>query len=512
MSTQIKAINMPKWGMEMSEGDINAWYFKIGDKVKAGDDLVDVETSKIVNTVTASDSGVLRAIIANPGETHAVGALLGVLAAADTSDADIQAYISSRSAAPAVEAVAEQLAAEPAAAEAAVADTVAVTAEPTAPTQQSIQHLTQVAGGLGKLAEGDDDSAVAASPVARRLAAEYGVNLNNISGTGRHGRVSKRDLEQAVSAAGGRLIGSVSTQTGSIEYGDDSQVKATPVARRMAGELGINLLECRVSGDRGRVCKADVEAAAALKNKLPMQGAAGSSVGGSSATGNSFEAQAISGMRKTIAARLQASKQTAPHFRVHIDAEIDALLAVRGQINQANSDAKVSVNDFIIKACASALMKVPALNVQFDGNEVKHFQHADISVAVAIDEGLITPIVTNANHKGLVGISNEVRDLATRAKLNRLKPEEFQGGSFCISNLGMYGIKQFDAIINPPQGAILAVGAGEQRPVVKDGQLAIATVISLTLSSDHRIIDGAVAAQFMSVLKGYLEQPATMLG
>lgn len=498
MSTQIKAINMPKWGMEMSEGDINAWYFKIGDNVKVGDDLVDVETSKIVNTVTAADSGVLRAIVANPGETHAVGALLGVLAAADTSDADIQAFISSRSAAPAVEAVEEPAALQPA-----VADTVAVTTQPAAPIEPSVAATS----GLGELAEGDDDSAVAASPVARRLAAEYGVNLNNINGTGRHGRVSKRDLEQAVTAAGGRLIGSSSAQTGSIEYGDDSQVKATPVARRLAGELGINLLECRVSGDRNRVCKADVEAAAALKNKLPMQGTAGSP-----ATGNSFEAQAISGMRKTIAARLQASKQTAPHFRVQIDAEIDALLAARGQINQANSDAKVSVNDFIIKACASALMKVPALNVQFDGDEVKHFQNADISVAVAIDEGLITPIITSANQKGLVGISNEVRDLATRAKLNRLKPEEFQGGSFCISNLGMYGIKQFDAIINPPQGAILAVGAGEQRPVVKDGQLAIATVISLTLSSDHRIIDGAVAAQFMSVLKGYLEQPATMLG
>lgn len=498
MSTQIKAINMPKWGMEMSEGDINAWYFKIGDNIKVGDDLVDVETSKIVNTVTAADGGVLRAIVANPGETHAVGALLGVLAAADTSDADIQAFISSRSAAPAVEAVEEPAAVQPT-----VADTVAVTTQPAAPIEPSAPATR----GLGELAEGDDDSAVAASPVARRLAAEYGVNLNNINGTGRHGRVSKRDLEQAVTAAGGRLIGSSSAQTGSIEYGDDSQVKATPVARRLAGELGINLLECRVSGDRNRVCKADVEAAAALKNKLPMQGTAGSST-----TGDSFEVQAISGMRKTIAARLQASKQSAPHFRVQIDAEIDALLAARGQINQANSDAKVSVNDFIIKACASALMKVPALNVQFDGDEVKHFQNADISVAVAIDEGLITPIITSANQKGLVGISNEVRDLATRAKLNRLKPEEFQGGSFCISNLGMYGIKQFDAIINPPQGAILAVGAGEQRPVVKDGQLAIATVVSLTLSSDHRIIDGAVAAQFMSVLKSYLEQPATMLG
>ena len=152
------------------------------------------------------------------------------------------------------------------------------------------------------------------------------------------------------------------------------------------------------------------------------------------------------------------------------------------------------------------------MNVQFDGEQLSYFSNADISVAVAIDDGLITPIVTDANHKGLVDISNTIRDLATRAKLGRLKPDEFQGGSFCISNLGMYGIKQFDAIINPPQGAILAVGAGEQRPVVKDGTLAVATVMSLCLSSDHRIIDGAVAAQFMSVLKGYLEQPATMLG
>jgi pyruvate dehydrogenase E2 component (dihydrolipoamide acetyltransferase) len=169
------------------------------------------------------------------------------------------------------------------------------------------------------------------------------------------------------------------------------------------------------------------------------------------------------------------------------------------------------VNDFIVKACASALIRVPALNVQFDGEQVTYFEDADISVAVAIKDGLITPIISGANKKGLESISSEMRDLSTRAKLNRLKPEEFQGGSFCISNLGMYGIKQFDAIINPPQGAILAVGAGEQRAVVKNGALSVATVISLTLSSDHRIIDGAVAAQFMSVLKGFLEQPATML-
>ena len=503
MTNEIKPINMPKWGMEMSEGDINAWYFAIGDQVNAGDDLVDIETSKIINTVTASDSGILRAIIGATGETHLVGAMLGVIASAETSDADIQAFIDSNTSAEA----------EPeAAAEVAVPVAAAIETAPLATSQAATSQTasSQTSNGLSKLAEGEDDSLVAASPVARRLAAEYGVNLNNITGTGRHDRVSKWDLEAAVLAAGGRLIGNASTitATGAVQFGDDSHIKATPVARRIAAQLGINLLECRVSGDRGRVCKADVEAVAALKNKMPAQTDGSATVSSS----NTVESQPISGMRKTIAARLQASKQTAPHFRVNIDAEIDALLAVRKQINNSNTDAKVSVNDFIVKACASALMKVPAINVQFDGEQLSYFSNADISVAVAIDDGLITPIVTDANHKGLVEISNTTRDLATRAKLGRLKPEEFQGGSFCISNLGMYGIKQFDAIINPPQGAILAVGAGEQRPVVRDGELAVATVMSLTLSSDHRIIDGAVAAQFMSVLKAYLEQPATMLG
>ena len=577
MSPDIKAINMPKWGMEMSEGDVTAWHAVIGDQVSAGDDLIDVETSKIVNTVTSPDSGILRAIVADPGETCAVGDLLGVLASADTSNEEIQAFIASRSAgtvakevepapivqepAPAVaEPVQEIALAAPIAPIAAMVssestamatladgdDDSAVAASPVARrlaaeygvnlnnisgtgrhgrvSKSDLESAITAAGGVlasvssvqapgltdsKSLADGVDDSNVSASPVARRLAIEYGVNLNNISGTGRHGRVSKSDLENAVTAAGGELIRTNNTASTVVKLGDDSHIKATPVARRLAEELGVNLLECRVSGDRGRVCKADVEAVAARKNK-PLAPSIDTS--GSITIESPFESEVLTGMRKTIAGRLQSSKQTAPHFRVQIDAEIDTLLAVRKQINAANSAAKVSVNDFMVKACAAALMQVPAINVQFDGEQVKYFKDADISVAVAVADGLITPIVSSANHKGLIAISNEVRDLATRAKINRLKPAEFVGGSFCISNLGMFGIKQFDAIINPPQGAILAVGTGEQRPVVKEGQLSIATVVSLTLSSDHRIIDGAVAAQFMSILKGYLEQPATMLG
>tara|TARA_B110001452_G_scaffold31994_1_gene24979 strand:- start:7469 stop:9202 length:1734 start_codon:yes stop_codon:yes gene_type:complete len=577
MTQNIKAINMPKWGMEMSEGDVTAWHASIGDQISVGDDLIDVETSKIVNTVTSPESGILRAIVADPGETCAVGDLLGVLASADTSDEDIKAFIASRSAgtvakeaepapivqeqAPAVaEPVQEIALAAPIAPIAAMVsseatamatladgdDDSAVAASPVARrlaeeygvnlnnisgtgrhgrvSKSDLESAITAAGGvvasvgsvqaLGltdskSLADGVDDSNVSASPVARRLAIEYGVNLNNISGTGRHGRVSKSDLENAVTAAGGELIRTNNTANTVVKLGDDSHIKATPVARRLAEELGINLLECRVSGDRGRVCKADVEAVAAHKNK-PL--APSTDTSDPVAIESPFESEVLTGMRKTIAGRLQSSKQTAPHFRVQIDAEIDALLAVRKQINAANSAAKVSVNDFMVKACAAALMQVPAINVQFDGEQVKYFKDADISVAVAVADGLITPIVSSANRKGLIAISEEVRDLATRAKINRLKPSEFLGGSFCISNLGMFGIKQFDAIINPPQGAILAVGAGEKRPVVKEGQLSIATVVSLTLSSDHRIIDGAVAAQFMSVLKGYLEQPATMLG
>ena len=577
MTENIKAINMPKWGMEMSEGDVTAWHASIGDQISVGDDLIDVETSKIVNTVTSPESGILRAIVADPGETCAVGDLLGVLASADTSDEDIKAFIASRSAgtvakeagpapivqepAPAVaEPVQEIALAAPIAPIAAMVsseatamatladgdDDSAVAASPVARrlaeeygvnlnnisgtgrhgrvSKSDLESAITDAGGVlagassvrapgltdsKSLADGVDDSNVSASPVARRLAIEYGVNLNNISGTGRHGRVSKSDLENAVTAAGGELIRTNNTASTVVKLGDDSHIKATPVARRLAEELGVNLLECRVSGDRGRVCKADVEAVAARKNK-PLAPSIDTS--GSITIESPFESEVLTGMRKTIAGRLQSSKQTAPHFRVQIDAEIDALLAVRKQINAANSAAKVSVNDFMVKACAAALMQVPAINVQFDGEQVKYFKDADISVAVAVADGLITPIVSSANHKGLIAISNEVRDLATRAKINRLKPAEFVGGSFCISNLGMFGIKQFDAIINPPQGAILAVGTGEQRPVVKEGQLSIATVVSLTLSSDHRIIDGAVAAQFMSILKGYLEQPATMLG
>ncbi|MGQ3007722.1 MAG: 2-oxo acid dehydrogenase subunit E2, partial [Blastomonas fulva] len=224
-----------------------------------------------------------------------------------------------------------------------------------------------------------------------------------------------------------------------------------------------------------------------------------------------YRVEPLSGMRKTIARRLTESKQTVPHFYLTVDLEVDALLEMRAKLNAKSDGWKLSVNDFVIRAAALALMKVPAANASYDDSGLIYYQHADISVAVATPNGLITPIIKAAEGRGLVDISSAMKDLATRARDGKLKPEEFQGGTFSISNLGMFGIKQFEAVINPPQGCILAVGASEQRPVVRNNALAIATVMTCTLSVDHRVVDGAVGAEWLKAFKGLIEDPLTMM-
>src|SRR6202012_4840534 len=217
------------------------------------------------------------------------------------------------------------------------------------------------------------------------------------------------------------------------------------------------------------------------------------------------------GMRKVIAKRLTEAKQTVPHFYLTVDCEIDQLLKIRAELNSRGDGYKISVNDFVIRASALALKKVPEANASWSDDGILLWKQVDIAVAVAIEGGLITPIVKQADGKGLATISSEMRDLGSRAKAGKLKLEEFQGGTFSISNLGMFGIKEFSAVINPPHGAILAVGAGEQRPIVKDGALGIATVMSVTLSVDHRVVDGATGARFLQAFKGLIENPLTML-
>ena len=302
---------------------------------------------------------------------------------------------------------------------------------------------------------------IKASPLAKRIAAQAGLDISTITGTGPHGRIVKRDVE-GVSTAAPAPAAAVTTPP--------SMVPAAPAISAEAPTYGPH-------------------------DDIP------------------FREERLSGMRKVIAKRLTESKTTVPHFYLTIECELDALLAQRKELNAklAESGGKLSVNDFIIRATALALKKVPAANVQFAGDKMYWYERADISVAVAVDGGLVTPVVRGADGKGLGEISADVKELAGKAREGKLMPEDYAGGTISISNLGMYGIKEFSAVINPPQGAILAIGAGEQRPVVKDGALAVATVMSVTMSCDHRAIDGAVGAEFLAAFKGFIQDPLTML-
>jgi pyruvate dehydrogenase E2 component (dihydrolipoamide acetyltransferase) len=296
-----------------------------------------------------------------------------------------------------------------------------------------------------------------------------------------------------------------------------NRIFASPLAKRIAAQMGIDLSTVRGSGPHGRIVKADLGAgASAAPRAKPAQPQAPAALPGgknlADLLGMKYTPLPNNNIRKVVAKRLVESKQTVPHFYLTIECRLDALLAARKEINDAgNGKYKLSVNDFIIKACANALKAYPAANVSWTDEAILQFEHADISVAVATPNGLITPIVKAAETKGLKQISEEVKDLAGRAREGRLKPEEFQGGTFSVSNLGMYGIREFGAIINPPQACILAVGAGEEKPFVENGQIRIGTFMQCTLSVDHRAVDGAVGAEYLQVLKGFIENPVSML-
>jgi pyruvate dehydrogenase E2 component (dihydrolipoamide acetyltransferase) len=313
-----------------------------------------------------------------------------------------------------------------------------------------------------------DGTRLFASPLARRMAAQSGLDIARVGGSGPHGRVVKRDIEAALasgSAAGAPLAEAAPAVAAAPA---PSPASAGPGAQQMADLLGM-----------------------------------------------AYRLEPATNMRKTIARRLTEAKQTVPHFYLTVDCELDNLLGLRKDLNargEKSGDYKLSVNDFVIRAAALALGQVPAANASWDdAGGILYYEKADVSVAVATPNGLITPVIKDAGAKGLAAISGEMKDLAGRARDGKLKPEEYQGGGFSISNLGMFGVKDFAAIINPPQGCILAVGAGQQRPVVKDGALAVATVMSCTLSVDHRVVDGAVGAQFLAAFKRLVEEPLTML-
>ncbi len=288
---------------------------------------------------------------------------------------------------------------------------------------------------------------------------------------------------------------------------DGERIKASPLARKMAAQAGIDLGTLTGSGPKGRIVKADIEAAV---GGAPAAAAAPATPAGAAPEGNYTEVP-LSNMRKTIARRLTESKQTIPHYYLSVDCELDRLLALRKELNARDEGFKISVNDFVVRAVGLALRKVPEANAGWSESAIHQYDTVDVSVAVAIPDGLITPIVRDADRKGLASISAEVKDLAARARDRKLLPHEYQGGSFSVSNLGMFGIREFAAVINPPQSGILAVGAGEKRAVVKDDALAVATVMTCTLSADHRVIDGAIGARLLAAFKAYVEEPLTML-
>jgi pyruvate dehydrogenase E2 component (dihydrolipoamide acetyltransferase) len=497
MMAKLTAISMPKWGMEMTEGEIVGWHVAAGDAVSAGSDIADVETAKIVNTVTSDAAGTVARLCADIGDTLPVGGLLAVLADGAAPDAEIDDFIAARGGAPGPD------------------DAVAAPGPEDAPVTPAVQPADegQPAPAAGALADGPDDSSVPASPVARRVAKDNHINLNNVTGSGRHGRVSLRDLREAAEGAGQKLGLPAPRAFDRAIPEDDGGLRATPVARRLARELGISLHDCRSTGRHGRISKADVEAAAARLGGAPGPApGARSPASDAPAAGPGARLESLSGSRRAIAGAVSRSKREVPHFRVHLDVDVAAAMALRESLNARRSDVRVSLNDILIKACAVALKNNPALNARFDGETLERHAAANIASAVATDSGVVMPVLENVGGLGLVDISAAMRDLATRAKTGRLSLDEMNAATFSISNLGMFGISAFDAIINQPAVAILAVGAAGERPVVRQGELGIGQVMTLSLSSDHRVVDGAEAARFLADLRDLLEQPAMMLG
>ena len=512
--SEIKTLEIPKWGLSMEEGTIAQWLIQEGTAFSKGDEICEIETTKIVNVLEAPFDSTLRKIIAKAGDTLIVGGIISICADSQVSDAEIEAFAQSLggSSTAATETKSTEVVAEK------IVTTTTATVETkvqTAPVQNSTPKVTKAVaqGGYSvpaTLQGYQQVDEIFTTPHALKLAEKHNVNLAQITGSGREGRISVKDIQLAVQAAGGAWPDVRHQSSGKVakSTADDSQVLATPVARRLAKQWGINLHDCRASGSRGRVSKEDVEAVYQRENPTIVE-----TVGSTSSETAQVTAIPMNGMRKAIASRLQAAKRNAPHFRLTVDLNVDAIQTLRQQINATVPQVKLSINDMLIKAAAAALIKVPQVNVQFDeeNQQILQFDQADISVAVAIENGLITPIIKSADSKSLAQISYDMRDLATRAKTGKLAPDEFQGGSFSISNLGMLGIKAFDAIINPPQGAILALGAAEKRAIVEGDTVVVRQMVTATLSCDHRVIDGALGAKFLAAFKQFVENPALIL-
>ncbi len=456
-------ILMPALSPTMEMGNLAKWHVREGDSVSAGDVIAEIETDKATMEVEAVDEGtVAKILVAEGAEEVRVNEIIAVLA----EEGEDAGAIATPPAAEPGPAPTPDPAPEPASAPASApaAPEPAPAPAPAAPEPAAAAPAPRAGNGAARPAA--PGGRIFASPLARRLAREAGIDLAAIAGSGPHGRIIRRDIAQAKA-------------TGADAATPAAAPGIAPAPAIPAGMADETILKFFEEG--------------------------------------SYEAVPHDNMRKTIARRLTEAKTTIPHFYLTLDCELDALLALRAQINAAAPDIdgkpayKVSVNDMIIKALAKALIDVPEANATWTGTAMLRHKHADVGVAVSIPGGLITPVVRRADEKTLSAIANEMKDLAGRARERKLKPEEYQGGTTAVSNLGMFGIKDFSAVINPPHATILAVGAGEKRAVVKDGELAVATVMSATLSTDHRAVDGALGAKLLTAFKRYIEHPMGML-
>lgn len=487
----LRAFAMPKWGIEMTEGVVAEWMVKEGVPFKKGDIIALIETDKITNEVEAEADGMFPKLVAETGGTYQVGELIAVLAGADdTPSADeVAAFVSGFTPA-----------------DTAVASKAGGGSPPPPPAAPKAEPAPEPVKTVSIAADAN------ISPAARALAEEKGIDISGIAGSGEGGRISFQDVLQAslpaVAVGGSPVdIAPVGETLG--------EVFASPLAKRLAVQHGVALSSLTGTGPKGRICKADVLAKVkpepVAQAAAPAPAAAAAPMAFARPAAGTAEIVKMSSMRKAIARALSHSKSTIPHFYLRSKVRIDAILGLRAQAKAATGEAP-SINDYIVRACGLALIQHPDVNVQVHGDEIHRFGSADISVAVATDKGLITPIVKGADTLSVAAISREVKALAEKARTGKLQPDEFQGGSFSISNLGMFGIDQFDAIINPPQGAILAVGAGVRQPIEIGNALAFATIVEMSLSCDHRAIDGAVGAEFMRTLKGLIEEPKLLVG
>ena len=450
MATQVI---MPKLSPTMEEGQLSRWLKKEGDKVSMGEPLAEIDTDKATMEMQALGSGVLRKILIQEGESAPLGQMIAIIA---EPDEDISAI-----ATPAPATAAPPTAAPPPATEEkkhspeteptpAPAEEIAGTDKETVAADASGNGAQQPA-----VAAGTSSGRLIVSPLAARMAAESGIDLRSVQGSGPGGRIIKRDVEGLISGKAGAAT-------------------AEAPQRQLRVQPG------------------------------PFQKSA-------AAQASAYRDEPASEMRRTIAKRLVTSLGPVPHFFLTTEIEMDRAAEMRRGINEIDPELKISINDIIIKVVAAALVQHPQVNASFQDKAVRYYEHADIGVAVAIEDGLITPIVRSADQKSLGQIAAEVRDLAERARSRKLKPEEYMGATFSVSNLGMFGIEEFTAIINPPEAGILAVGAMSPKPVVRDNEIVVRQMMRVTMSCDHRVVDGATGAKFLQTVKKILENPLLLV-